>query len=89
MNFFKSPMLRILAASAKITNEHATAHSLAFQAEGIDQTQAVVRILATKAAREVTVGGKPLDSGQYQYSGRTLLLHFPNTAVPQQIELLF
>ena len=89
VNFFKPPMLRILAASAKITNEHATSHRLAFQAEGIDQTQAVVRILAVKAAREVTVGGKPLDSGQYQHSGRTLLLHFPNTAVPQQIEVLF
>jgi len=89
VDFFKSSMPRILAASAKIANEHATAHSLAFQAEGIDQTQAVVRILAVKAAREVTVAGKPLDPGLYQHSGRTLLLHFPNTAVPQQIEVLF
>lgn len=89
VSYFKSSMPRILAASAKITHEHATAQSLTFQAEGIDQTQAAVRILATKDARKITVGGQPLDSSQYEHSGRTLLLHFPNTATPQQIEVLF
>jgi hypothetical protein len=89
VDFFKSSMPRILAASAKISNEHATFQSLTFQAEGIDQTQAVVRILATKTARKVTVDGRILDSGQYQHFGRTLLLRFPNSAVPQQIKVLF
>jgi hypothetical protein len=89
VNYFKSSTPRILAASAKITAEHASAGSLAFEAEGIDQTNAVVRILSTKAPREITVNGKPLDPGQYRQSGRTLLLHFANTATPQQIKLLF
>ena len=89
VNFFKSPTPRILAASAKIIGEHASAGSLTFQAEGIDQTNAVIRILATKPPREVTVDGKPLDNGQYRQSGRTLLLRFVNTAPPQQIQVLF
>ena len=89
VNYFKSSTPRVLAASAKITGEHASAGSLTFQAEGIDQTNAVIRILSTKPPREVTVNGKPLDNGQYRQSGRTLLLHFVNTATPQEIEVLF
>ena len=89
VNYFKTSTPRILAASAKITAEHASAGSLAFEAEGIDQTNAVVRILSTKPPREITVNGKRLDPGQYRQSGRTLLLHFVNTATPQQIQLFF
>jgi hypothetical protein len=89
VNYFQSSAPRILVASAKISNEHASASSLSFQAEGIDQTQAVVRILSTHAAKEVTLNGKPIDPAQYQHSGRTVLLRFPNTASPQQVEVLF
>ncbi len=89
MNYFKSSTPRILAASAKIMAEHASPGSLAFEAEGIDQTNAVVRVLSAKPAREITVNGKRLDPGQYRQSGRILLLHFLNTATPQQIQLFF
>ena len=89
VNYFKSSTPRILAASAKITNEHASPDSLIFQAQGIDQTQAVIRILATKPPREITLKGRPLEPSKYQYSGRTLLVHFVNTATPQQIQMLF
>jgi hypothetical protein len=89
VNYFTTSTPRILAASAKITAEHASEGSLVFEAEGIDQTNAVVRILSTKAPREITVNGQRLDPGQYRQSGRTLLLHFVNTATPQQIQVLF
>jgi hypothetical protein len=89
VNYFKSSTPRILAASARISREHASAGVLAFQADGIDQTQAVIRILSTRVARKVTVNGKPLDPAQYQHRGRTVLLRFPNTAAPQQIEVWF
>lgn len=88
-SYFKLSKPHILAASAKITNEHASADTFVFEAEGIDQTQAVVRILSTRAAREVTLDGKPLDPGQYVHSGRTLLIHFVNHAAPQQVQVLF
>ena len=89
VNYFTTSTPRILAASAKITAEHASEGSLVFEAEGIDQTNAVVRILSTKAPREITVNGQRLDPGQYRQSGRTLLLHFVNTATPQQIKVIF
>jgi hypothetical protein len=88
-NYFKASTPRVLAASAKITGEHASADTLTFQAEGIDQTTAVIRILSTKPPREITVDGKPMDAGHYQQAARTLLLHFVNTATPQQIQVLF
>lgn len=89
VNYFKSSTPRVLAASAKIVGEHASAGSLTFQAEGIDQTNAVVRVLSTKTPREITVDGKPLANSQYRQSGRTLLLHLVNTATPQRIKVLF
>lgn len=89
VNYFKSSTPRILAAAAKITAQHATPRSLSFTAEGIDQTQAVVRVLAPHAPRSVTLDGKPVDPGDSAYSGRTLLLRFTNTAAPQQIEIRF
>jgi hypothetical protein len=89
VNYFRPSERRILAASAKISNVHAAAHSFRFQAEGIDQTNAVVRILSTVPAKEVRVDGELLDPGQYTHSGRTLLLRFTNLARPQTIELRF
>jgi hypothetical protein len=89
VNYFRSSAPRILAAAAKISDVHASPTSFTFQAEGIDQTQAVIRILSTKTVRKITIDGKPLDSGHYQHSARTLLMHFLNTASPQQIQILF
>jgi hypothetical protein len=89
VNSLNSTTPRLVAASAKISHEQVSADSLTFQAEGIDQTKAVARILLRKAVRQVTLNGKPLDSSQYQRSGSTLLLHFQNTATPQQIKVLF
>ncbi len=89
VSYFKSPAPRILAASAKIMDEHATANILAFRAEGIDQTDAVVRILSTKAPRSVTLDDKPLDPEKFQHHGRTLLLRFSNHAAPQTVRIKF
>jgi hypothetical protein len=89
VNYFKSSMPRILAAAAKIRDEHASAHSLSFTAEGVDQTQAVVRVLAPGAPRSVMLDGKPLDATQLTFTGRTLLLRFTNTATPHQIDIRF
>jgi hypothetical protein len=89
VDLFPSSQPRVLAASAKITDEHATAHSLAFRAEGIERTRAVVRVLATRAPQHVSIDNKPLPSDQYQQEGRTLLLRFLNTASPQQIQIDF
>jgi hypothetical protein len=89
VDYFKSPAPRILAASAKITDEKSTADTFVFRAEGIDQTEAVVRILTTSMPKSVMLNHEPLAATQYQQSGRTLLLRFLNTAAPQEIRVNF
>jgi hypothetical protein len=89
VNYFNSTMPRILAASSKITNEQASSDGLTFEAEGIDQTQSIVQILCPRAPREVILNHKALDASQSQYTGRSLVLHFVNAAVPQEIRVLF
>ena len=89
VNSFRSSRPRILAASAKVTLEREGKNRLTFQVEGIEDTHGVVRILSARAAREIDLGGKPLDPASYEYNGRTLLIRFKNTAAPQQIEVVF
>ena len=85
----RSSAPRVLAASAKISNVRTSRHSFSFAAEGIDQTNAVMRILSKRPPRKVLLDGKDLDPHQYEQIGRTLLLKFTNKATPQQIELRF
>ncbi len=80
---------KVLAASAKIAHETATAGGFRFEAEGIEGTEAAARILVEKPVRAVTLDGKPLDPGLYRVEGRTLLVRFTNTAAPRRIEVLF
>ncbi|WP_446742732.1 hypothetical protein [Silvibacterium acidisoli] len=80
---------RVIAASGNVTNEHFAARKLTFSVDGIDQTDGVVRILSAKAPRSVSLDGKPLAAGQYQQSGRTVLVHFPLTAAAQKLEVEF
>ena len=81
---------RILAASAKVTAvRNLNAQAFEFNVEGIDQTEAVARILCDRPVRQVLLNGKPLDVGSYSQSGRTLLLRFRNTAAAQTVALHF
>jgi len=85
----RSSTPRVLAASAKISNVRTSRRSFSFAAEGIDQTNAVMRILSRRPPRKVLLEGKDLDPHQYGQSGRTLLLKFTNKAKPQQIDIFF
>ena len=89
VNYFKSSAPRILAASARIMDTHTTADAFIFHAEGIDQTQAAVRILTARTPRDVMLNDKILNSDRYRQNGRTLLLHFVNTAALQKIQVDF
>ncbi len=80
---------RVLAASAKVTQETARAGKLSFAFEGIDQTQSVFRILIEKPVRAVTLDGKLLPQEAYTQDERTLLLHLENKAAAQTIVLSF
>ena len=84
-----SDVSKVLAASAKIAHETATADGFRFEAEGIEGTDAAARVLVQKPVRAVKLGGKPLDPSRYTSDGRTLLVRFTNTAAPQRIEITF
>ncbi|RRA48352.1 hypothetical protein [Acidipila sp. EB88] len=87
VSYFPAGLPAVLAASARITGEHATAHTLDFRADGIEDTDAVVRILATTLPSRILVDNKPLAPDQYSQGGRTLLLRFTNRAEPQAVRI--
>lgn len=89
VSYFKSPAPRILAASAKISDEHETNVSLTFKVEGIDRTQAIIRMLCPKAPRQVMLDGHPLDTSAYEYDGHSLVLRFVDAAHPRTVRVLF
>jgi hypothetical protein len=80
---------RVLAAACRVRNEHVNGKTLSFQAEGIGDTEGVVRCAAPSAPAEVLVGGEPINQTLYDSSSRTLLLRFPNSVSPVQIEVRF
>ena len=89
--FFPHGTARVLAASAKVLDEHATPDSLSFSVTSIEARDqhdlTAIRLLLPHAAKSATVDGNTLPLGTEQ-SG-TLLLEFPAKAAPQQVVIRF
>ncbi len=89
--FFGRGTARVLAASAKVVNEHATTDSLSFSLtsiEGRDEHDlTAIRLLLPHAAKSATVDGKALPLGTEENG--TLLLEFPAKAALQQVAVRF
>ena len=77
----------VVAASARIASEKATGGTLVFQADGLEDTEAVVRVLAGSVPAAVLVDGHPLPAPQVTRDGRTVLLRFHNRAKAQEIRM--
>ena len=88
-NYFKLPEPRILAASAKISDEHLTPSSLVFHVTGIDQTDTVMRILSATAPKSVKLDNNSIDATHYQYNGRTVLIRFNGSYSPHEVHIEF
>ena len=80
---------RILAAACWVREETWQDNVLRFRAEGVDRSQAVVRIAAPRPPTRILMNGNPLPAGQYEAAGDTLLLRFPNAAASVHIEVSF
>ena len=82
---------RVLAASAKVTDEKATTATLSFDVtsiEGRDEHDlTAIRLLLPRAAKDVTLDGKPMETGMPDAG--TVLLEFPARATPQHIDVRF
>ena len=88
-NSIQAAVPKVVAAACRVGDEKADSSSLQFQADGIGDTNAVVRIAAPVAPVEVQVGGKPLDASQYDYQAGLLRLRFPNAVEPVQVKVFF
>jgi hypothetical protein len=89
--YFAKTTARVLAASAKVVDERATADSLQFGVTSIegrdDQDLTAVRVLLPRAAKGVTVDGKALANVTTDEGG--VLLQFPARAAVQHVEVRF
>jgi hypothetical protein len=89
VNGIRAAAPKVIAAACRVRDEKADGNSLQFQADGIGDTNAAVRIAAPAAPAQVLVGGNPLDASQYDYQAGLLRLRFPNAVEPVQVKVLF
>jgi hypothetical protein len=79
----------VVAAACAVRGINATQHQLSFTAEGIADTDAVIRVQSPRKPRRVTIGGKELAAGEFTSDGDTILLHFANSVDPVAIEIKY
>jgi hypothetical protein len=84
-----NPEPHVVAAACRVRNERVSGGSLRFQADGVADSRAVVRCAVKSAPAQVSIDGKPAGDTLYDDASRTLLLRFPNTTSPRQIEVRF
>lgn len=80
---------KVIAAACRVRDEHFAAGKLSFWADGIDDTNAVVRIASRKKPARVAVGGKELESGAWEFDHGTVLVRFANSVEPVKVEFAF
>jgi len=84
-----SDVPRVVAASCRITNERADKEKLDFDADGVADTNAVIRIQSIRAPGKVIVGGKVLLPQDYEAGNGTLVIRFENAVSPLRVEVSF
>ena len=83
----ESDVPKVVAASCRITHNRADQNNLAFDADGIADTNAVVRIATKEKLSSVTVDGTTLQAQEFEVDDGTVLIHFQNSASPRHIEI--
>jgi hypothetical protein len=89
LDVVKSDTPRVIAAACRVRNEHYANGTLRFSAEGIGDTQAVLRMATREAPTQVLINGKPLDASEYDFGAGTVRLRFPNSASYVPVEIRF
>lgn len=79
----------VVAAACRVREEHANTGTFKFLADGIADTEAVVRIRTQTIPTRVIVSGKSLPHSQFEMTGDSLRLHFLNSAQPIPVEIDF
>ena len=84
-----SALPRVVAAACQVRDVHTTSHQLTFAAEGIADTNAVIRIQSNRKPISVSIAGQALAPSAYQVDDGTILLRFANSVDPVPIEVSF
>lgn len=85
----KSEATTIVAASCRIKKQQSSPYRFRFSADGIADTEALVRIATKRDVSKVLLNGVPLSTQSYHQGDGTLLIQFPNSIDPLQIEVDF
>jgi len=80
---------KVVAAACRVDDERSTPTTLRFNASGIADTRAVVRIVARSKPTQVRVGGKAIDPAQIDFADGCLRLSFQNSVDKMPIEVRF
>jgi len=80
---------KVVAAACRVRDEKIVGNTLSFRADGIGETNGIVRIAAKSAPSEVLIGGKKLEASRYDFSQGTVRLRFPNSPEPVSVEVRF
>jgi len=83
----RSAQMRIVAASCRVRDEQASENRLTFRADGVADTEAFVRIQTARRVRQVLIGGAVQPTGSLSEDSGTLLIQFPNSVDPIQVEI--
>lgn len=79
----------VIAAACRVREAHATGNSFSFLADGIADTEAVVRIRIKRKPTRVLIAGKVLQNTDYDMDAGTLRIRFQNSAQPLRVEVDF
>jgi hypothetical protein len=89
LNRVKAIAPKVVAASCRVRDENMDGDTLHFRADGIGDTNAIVRIAARTAPKEILVGGRPLEKVMYDFSQGVARVRFSNSVEPIAIEVQF
>ncbi|MBS1725660.1 MAG: hypothetical protein JST51_02995 [Armatimonadetes bacterium] len=79
----------VVAASGRVEEMESDAKHWRGTLEGIAETQAAMAFRFAKAPRSVSLDGRMIQSFSYDSSAKILLVRFPNSPVPQTVDVEF
>ncbi len=81
-----SPVGVVIAAACRVKDETADATSISFNADGIENSEAIVCLRLPKAPKAVRIDGNPTSDFEYDASG-VLRIRFINHAEPHAVRI--
>ena len=78
----------VVAAACRVRNETVGPGAIAFDADGLEGSRAVVCVKLNAAPTAVTIDGAALPAESFEFAGGLLRLRFTNSADPRRVEAL-